>query len=57
LSFARQLRADQRTKDIPIINADGPYAGSGQGTGLEAGADDYITKPFSPRELLAESRL
>src|SRR5260221_8092024 len=53
VSFARQLRTDQRTKDIPIIMLTGRAQETDKGTGLEAGADDYITKPFSPRELLA----
>src|SRR5437879_10320314 len=53
VSFARQLRTDQRTKDIPIIMLTGRIEETDKITGLEAGADDYITKPFSPRELLA----
>src|SRR5437016_4009189 len=53
LSFARQLRADQRTKDIPIIMLTARMQETDKVTGLEAGADDYIIKPFSPRELLA----
>ena len=53
VSFARQLRTDQRTRDIPIIMLTGRSQESGEVTGLEAGADDYITKPFSTRELLA----
>ena len=53
VSFARQLRTDQRTKDIPIIMLTGRDQETDKVTGLEAGADDYITKPFSPRELLA----
>ena len=53
VSFARQLRTDQRTRDIPIIMLTGRSQETDKVTGLEAGADDYITKPFSPRELLA----
>src|SRR5207247_10279937 len=53
VSFARQLRTDQRTKDIPIIMLTGRTQETDKITRLEAGADDYITKPFSPRELLA----
>ena len=56
VSFARQLRTDQRTKDIPIIMLTGRAQETDKVTGLEAGADDYITKPFSPRELLARIR-
>lgn len=53
MSFARQLRADQRTRDIPIIMLTGRSQETDKIAGLEAGADDYITKPFSPRELIA----
>lgn len=53
VTFARQLRADQRTKDIPIIMLTSRAQDADKVTGLEAGADDYIIKPFSPRELLA----
>lgn len=53
VSFARQLRTDQRTRDVPIIMLTGRSEETDKITGLEAGADDYITKPFSARELLA----
>jgi len=53
LNFARQLRADQRTKDIPIIMLTARAQEQDMIAGLEGGADDYVTKPFSPRELLA----
>jgi two-component system phosphate regulon response regulator PhoB len=53
VTFARQLRTDARTKDIPIIMLTSRMNETDKVTGLEAGADDYITKPFSPRELLA----
>ena len=53
LSFARQLRTDQRTKDIPIIMLTARAQEQDTVAGLEGGADDYVTKPFSPRELLA----
>jgi len=53
VSFARQLRTDERTRDIPIIMLTGRSQETDKVTGLEAGADDYVTKPFSPRELLA----
>jgi two-component system, OmpR family, phosphate regulon response regulator PhoB len=53
LGFARQLRADQRTKDIPIIMLTARAQEQDTIEGLESGADDYVTKPFSPRELLA----
>jgi len=53
LDLARRLRAEARTRDIPIImlTARGEEADKVQG--LTAGADDYVTKPFSPKELLA----
>src|SRR5258708_10944317 len=53
VNFARQLRADQRTKDIPIIMLTARAQEQNTIAGLESGADDYVTKPFSPRELLA----
>jgi two-component system, OmpR family, phosphate regulon response regulator PhoB len=53
LEFARKLRADRRTRDIPIIMLTARAQESDKVAGLEGGADDYVTKPFSPRELLA----
>lgn len=53
VGFARRLRSDQRTRDIPIIMLTSRAHEGDLVAGLEAGADDYITKPFSPRELLA----
>jgi two-component system phosphate regulon response regulator PhoB len=53
LSFARRLRSQERTKDIPIIFLTARADEQDKVAGLEGGADDYITKPFSPRELLA----
>jgi two-component system phosphate regulon response regulator PhoB len=53
LNFARQLRTDQRTKDIPIIMLTARAEERDTIAGLEGGADDYVTKPFSPKELLA----
>jgi two-component system phosphate regulon response regulator PhoB len=53
LNFARQLRTDQRTKDIPIIMLTARAEEQDKIAGLEGGADDYVTKPFSPKELLA----
>ncbi len=51
--FARKLRADARSKEIPIIMLTARAAEHDKVEGLEAGADDYVTKPFSPKELLA----
>ncbi|SEN54275.1 phosphate regulon transcriptional regulator PhoB [Nitrosomonas marina] len=53
IEFARQLRRNTRTQSIPIIMLTARIDLDDKVTGLEAGADDYITKPFSPRELIA----
>ncbi len=53
VEFARRLRADRRTKQIPIIMLTARSEEQDKLTGLETGADDYVTKPFSPRELNA----
>ena len=52
VEFARRLRADQRTRNIPIIMLTARTEERDKVMGLESGADDYITKPFSPRELV-----
>ena len=52
-AFARRLRADARMKDVPIIMLTARAQESDKVEGLESGADDYVTKPFSPKELLA----
>ena len=54
--LAKQLRSDERTRDIPIIMLTARGAEHDKVLGLESGADDYITKPFSPRELMARIR-
>jgi len=56
MTFARRLRSDQRTKDIPIIMLTARTGEADRVAGLEAGVDDYITKPFFPREMLARIR-
>ncbi|MBC9073194.1 phosphate regulon transcriptional regulator PhoB [Thauera sp. CAU 1555] len=53
IEFARRLRADERTREIPIIMLTARGEEQDKVAGLETGADDYITKPFSPRELVA----
>lgn len=53
LSLARQLRADTRTRDLPIIMVTARGDEGDKIAGLEAWVDDYVTKPFSPRELKA----
>ncbi|WAJ27268.1 ATP-binding protein [Antarcticirhabdus aurantiaca] len=49
----RELRADARTADLPIILLSARAGEEASVEGLEAGADDYLVKPFSARELLA----
>lgn len=53
LRLARDLRATDRTRGIPLIMLTAKGSEEDKVEGLEAGADDYVTKPFSPRELLA----
>jgi len=53
IDLARRLRAEERTRLVPIIMLTARGDEYDKVRGLEAGADDYITKPFSPRELLA----
>ncbi len=53
VEFAKKLRADDRTKGVPIIMLTARSEEQDKIIGLETGADDYITKPFSPRELQA----
>jgi two-component system, OmpR family, alkaline phosphatase synthesis response regulator PhoP len=56
VSFARRLRADRRTRAIPIIMLTARAEESDRIVGLEIGADDYLSKPFSPNELVARVR-
>lgn len=53
LEVCKILKRDSRTSRIPIIMLTAKSAESDKIVGLELGADDYITKPFSPKELLA----
>jgi two-component system alkaline phosphatase synthesis response regulator PhoP len=53
LEVARQLKADPKTRDVPIVMLTAKGEEADIVTGLELGADDYITKPFSPRVLTA----
>ncbi|UCH06446.1 MAG: response regulator transcription factor [Deltaproteobacteria bacterium] len=56
LDVARQLKNDAKTKDVPIVILTAKGEEADIVTGLELGADDYVTKPFSPRVLLARVR-
>ncbi len=56
LEVAKVLKNDPRTKDIPIVMLTAKGEEADIVTGLELGADDYITKPFSPRVLVARVR-
>ncbi len=53
LQYARRLRGIERTRRLPLIMLTARGEEQDKVAGLEAGADDYLTKPFSPRELLA----
>ena len=53
LDFARQMRREELTRDLPVILLTARDAEDDKIRGLDVGADDYVTKPFSPRELLA----
>ncbi|MFK0571018.1 phosphate regulon transcriptional regulator PhoB [Endozoicomonas sp.] len=53
IELARRLKRDQLTEEIPIIMLTAKGEEDHKIQGLETGADDYITKPFSPRELAA----
>jgi two-component system phosphate regulon response regulator PhoB len=53
IDFARILRRNERTRLIPIIMLTARTQEADKVAGLEIGADDYVTKPFSPRELIA----
>lgn len=53
IELARRLKRDEVTADIPIIMLTAKGEEDNKIQGLEVGADDYITKPFSPRELVA----
>jgi two-component system phosphate regulon response regulator PhoB len=56
LRLLSRLRADRDFADLPVIMLTAKSMEEDKLAGLNSGADDYITKPFSPRELLARSR-
>ena len=53
IEFTKRLRANSETKSIPIIMLTAKADEDNKIKGLNVGADDYLTKPFSPRELIA----
>jgi len=53
LELTRALKRDKDTKEVPVIMLTARAEEQDKVSGLEGGADDYMTKPFSPRELLA----
>ena len=53
LEFTRQLKREAEYRDLPVIMLTARAEEGDKVAGLEGGADDYITKPFSPRELVA----
>ena len=56
VQLARRWRADPRTRELPLIMLTARAEEADKITGLDAGADDYLTKPFSTKELLARIR-
>lgn len=53
VELARRFRRDEYTREVPIIMLTARSEEDDRIRGLESGADDYVTKPFSPRELIA----
>lgn len=56
LSLCREVRQDRRTRDLPVVMLTARGDEADRIVGLELGADDYIVKPFSPKELVARVR-
>jgi len=56
IDYARRLKKEELTQEVPIIILTARAEEEDKITGLDNGADDYITKPFSPRELIARIR-
>src|SRR6056297_1994008 len=53
LELLRRLKRDERTSELPVIMLTAKTAEDNVIQGLDVGADDYLTKPFAPRELIA----
>jgi two-component system phosphate regulon response regulator PhoB len=56
IELLRDLRAEERTRTLPVIMLTARGAEGDRVAGLDAGADDYVVKPFSPRELVSRVR-
>jgi two-component system phosphate regulon response regulator PhoB len=56
IDFLRDLRGEERTRALPVIMLTAKGSEADKVTGLDAGADDYVVKPFSPRELVSRIR-
>ena len=56
LSVCAELRRDKRTRALPVIMLTARGDEADRVVGLEVGADDYVVKPFSPKELVARVR-
>jgi len=56
VQFAKELRANDRTRSLPILMLTAKSEEADKVLGLDSGADDYVTKPFSPKELIARVR-
>jgi len=56
IDLLRDLRAQERTRSLPVIMLTAKSAETDRVAGLDAGADDYVVKPFSPRELVSRVR-
>lgn len=56
IELLRELRGQERTKALPVIMLTAKGGETDKVAGLDAGADDYVVKPFSPRELVSRIR-
>lgn len=56
VTLAKRLRGEARTRDLPIIMVTARAEEADRVQGLDVGADDYVSKPFSPKELIARIR-
>ncbi len=56
IDFARELKAEEVTRELPIIMVTARVEEENRVRGLDLGCDDYVTKPFSPSELVARIR-